>query len=599
MKKIYLSASALLLGSFAFSQINMTTHLPEAKNNVKTKTISNLNFDKAPGQIIWENDFSDAADWVASDLSTSGSGGLWEIGFIPPAGPYAIDTIESTTAANGFAIFDSDLYCSTEQIVTLTTANPVDLSAESEVNIVFESYYRQFQGTPYVGYSTDNTNWTWVAVHQDLTSNSSSNNPSLVSVYADGLAGSATAYIGFKYVGACDYAWMVDDVNISSLSDNDIATSSSLNVATATGYTYYQIPLPQVQPMNSSIEVTNLGSADQTNVQLNATEVNMGLYSSSSAAKTILFGSSDSLVTANPIAPTATGDYQIDYTITQDATDDVPVNNEVASFNFSITDDLYARDNAGDLALDTSVNFSYWTGYDEDPTASDAMEIGNVFEIVDGSVPVTKVEFRIGAGELEPGALVFAQIYDANLDVPVTGGADIGPYIVQAGDENKYASVELNQPLSLPPGEYVVVAGSETQKFSIAASGNSAPQTSFIYYYGEQTWYYVTATPIVRVSFDPTVGLMENEMSNISVSKTFPNPFANATTVQFDLKETANVSYTVTDLAGNVITSANKGNVLAGKHQFEIDGTSFANGIYFLQLKAGNSIVTHKLVVNK
>ena len=40
-------------------------------------------------------------------------------------------------------------------------------------------------------------------------------------------------------------------------------------------------------------------------------------------------------------------------------------------------------------------------------------------------------------------------------------------------------------------------------------------------------------------------------------------------------------------------------NTMAGDHKITIDGTSFANGIYYLNIKAGESNVTRKMIVNK
>ncbi|HZH85778.1 MAG TPA: T9SS type A sorting domain-containing protein, partial [Brumimicrobium sp.] len=87
--------------------------------------------------------------------------------------------------------------------------------------------------------------------------------------------------------------------------------------------------------------------------------------------------------------------------------------------------------------------------------------------------------------------------------------------------------------------------------------------------------------------------------SNLNVSQNFPNPFANETKVVFNLKEASNVSYTVVDLTGKVVANVNEGNTMAGEHEITIDGSSFANGVYYLNINAGDSKVTRKMIVNK
>ena len=61
---------------------------------------------------IWSDDFSSPSKWVISkDPSTTDN---WIIGTTPPL--HTLDRIKSTTASNGFALFDSDKLCTKRQI---------------------------------------------------------------------------------------------------------------------------------------------------------------------------------------------------------------------------------------------------------------------------------------------------------------------------------------------------------------------------------------------------------------------------------------------------------------------------------------------------
>ena len=66
---------------------------------------------------IWTNDFSVPADWT---ITSEAGPGAWVIGTAIPSGQFLIAPITSTTADNGFALFDSDLDCSGNQITNLT-----------------------------------------------------------------------------------------------------------------------------------------------------------------------------------------------------------------------------------------------------------------------------------------------------------------------------------------------------------------------------------------------------------------------------------------------------------------------------------------------
>ena len=170
--------------------------------------------------LYWSDDFSNAANWVIGN--EPGTTGDWVIGTGVPSGDFPIDGIESTTAANGFALFDSDLFCSSFPIqgdAHVQLANSVDLTGLGTGFILqFEQHYRQYQGASYVEVSTDGTNWTAYQVNAGLGGNDATDNPDFAQVNISGAiaANPSTVWIRFRYIGVCDYSWMVDDVSIYS-----------------------------------------------------------------------------------------------------------------------------------------------------------------------------------------------------------------------------------------------------------------------------------------------------------------------------------------------------------------------------------------------
>ena len=133
----------------------------------------------------------------------------------------------STSASNGFYIFDSDLLGndSKPENASLITA-AINCAANAHVALQFEHYFQQFQsssGTVFV--STDNANWT-----QIYQANSTSPNPEVVTVnltpYA---ANQATVYLKFNYSGNYDYWWAIDDIKLFEPAALDIAVTT-LNV---------------------------------------------------------------------------------------------------------------------------------------------------------------------------------------------------------------------------------------------------------------------------------------------------------------------------------------------------------------------------------
>ena len=54
-------------------------------------------------------------------------------------------------------------------------------------------------------------------------------------------------YIGFQFQGGCDYAWMVDNVEIQPTEDNELVLTNPY-YGTAS-YPYSIIPVTQIQPI--------------------------------------------------------------------------------------------------------------------------------------------------------------------------------------------------------------------------------------------------------------------------------------------------------------------------------------------------------------
>jgi PKD repeat protein len=99
------------------------------------------------------------------------------------------------------------------------------------------------------------------------------------------------------------------------------------------------------------------------------------------------------------------------------------------------------------------------------------------------------------------------------------------------------------------------------------------------------------------VTVSVTVGIEEKEAFN-SISL-YPNPTANITNLNFNLKNESDVQVLVFDIAGKIIFEAKETNVLTGENNIAIDMTNMNNGIYFVTIKADKAVVAKRLFVNK
>lgn len=604
MKKIYVIAAFLGATSFAFNQVQKAPmHISQTTEKVVNNQFDNQ---KDPGVTLWTDDFSDASTWV---IGGDGQQGTWVIGGLGDlTGSNYYAEIESPTVANGFAFFEGIPFLLAppvlEQNAWVEMAESVDLSDEEVITFNFTQGYRAFNhDETYVEVSLDG-GATWeqsIDVNSTITAN---NYPTELEVNRNfNVNNSADVKFRFRWSSmtaddsfGSGYAWQVDDVNIRTLADNDVSASAFQfgvnDTAFENGYfPYYQIPLSQVTSFTASVHLTSQGLSDQTNVKLSSEETVVGDYSESTTPVDMQIGDEADVALATGFTPADLGNYTLDYTIESDQVDDVPANNQLSSYSFNVVEDLYARDRSTVAEQGEMVGGSI-TGADDDPEENSSIEVGNLF-IMNAAQTVYGIDFQFG-DLISEGSLVFGHILDGELEQLYETEA----YVVEAGDANQYKTLMFETPVDLPVGEYVISVTSLESDFSVAAAGNSPAQTTFIFYTAEDTWYYTTSTPVVRMNFAEGTSGIEDEALNLNVT-TYPNPFSNETNVKFTTQDASNVSYTIVDLAGQVVANVNAGNLMAGEHTISIDGSSLANGIYYLNLNAGNANVTKKLVVTK
>ena len=82
--------------------------------------------------------------------------------------------------------------------------------------------------------------------------------------------------------------------------------------------------------------------------------------------------------------------------------------------------------------------------------------------------------------------------------------------------------------------------------------------------------------------------LTEGELpDNFLLHQSYPNPFAEATTVAFELGTPEHVRIVVYDLLGKVVATLADGQYTAGVHRVEFTGDHLASGQYMYRMEAG------------
>jgi len=101
-----------------------------------------------------------------------------------------------------------------------------------------------------------------------------------------------------------------------------------------------------------------------------------------------------------------------------------------------------------------------------------------------------------------------------------------------------------------------------------------------------------------------TRAIVSNEVESgipeeFNLSQNYPNPFNPATTINFDLPESGEVTLQVFDLLGREVAMLVQDRMDAGYHKITFDASSMASGIYIYRLVSGKFSSTRKMLLIK
>jgi uncharacterized coiled-coil protein SlyX len=95
----------------------------------------------------------------------------------------------------------------------------------------------------------------------------------------------------------------------------------------------------------------------------------------------------------------------------------------------------------------------------------------------------------------------------------------------------------------------------------------------------------------------PATGFQDNSYGpEMKLEQNVPNPFDQYTRISFDIPRDAQVILEISDASGRPIETLFDGQMSAGNHSFEWDGSRVAPGIYFYTLYANGELLTKKMI---
>lgn len=563
-----------------------------------TTALWTFNFNNLAGMTI-QNDTNGGARWkVVSALEPN----LSNFG----------TTLNSFSGAP-FALINSDSFNNDSQDDYLTVKVGVSLVGQSGVQLSFRQFFRRFMEDHVVEISIDSTNWTEIYNSSNIIpTNTTINNSTLVRTNISSIAANqANVWIRFHYVGAWDWFWAVDDIEISTLPPNDLVLED-YDISPKIGLCYNaQMAIPHLQDsLIFSAAIQNFGQNNQPNTRLNARVFGASpLYNQSSVGQSLSSNARDT-VEVRPyfnLAGLPAGNYTLRMEVLSDSIDGSPLDN-VDTTMLMVTSDRISPYYPGSTRLGALGTASFTDEEDGvivssliNLTTSDTVTGVRVY-LRSNSVAggIIAVSIRDTAGLAGSPAIEFPVIVESDLitltPADVTRGyIDIPIPAVLAGSP---------QDRVLPAGPYYAAA----QLFSNAGLNhiripddlsNEAfmpSYTSLIFLPVDGNWYTNgTAMGLAAIFGNPSA--TSASTLETSVAKVYPNPFVNEVHWSLDLHKADLVQARCYDLQGRLVAEGPKTYVEAGLLQYSASFEQIPQAIYRLELWSDQGPLSTRLMI--
>jgi hypothetical protein len=464
------------------------------------------------GDTLYSFDFASGipAGWSNTGSSTNA---LWEYrgtnttpsNATGSRGAFAGGTgaIQSTSASNGFMIFDSDYLddpngsagngtAPAPHVGSLIT-NTLNFSGNNEIILQLESYFRTYQSRVGIAISTNggSTYPDTVFVHQSLPVNQATSAADLIRLdLSDFIGGQSNVKLAFVFDGnVCNnfgcgyYFWMIDDVKLIRTPNNNLNLFDANYLVGNFIGRYSKMPSSLVPPISFYGNMVNEGTQTQPNTKVN---FNSGAFNYSTSTLSLAPDSLIYLTSTSNFNAFQPGVFNFIATAVSDSTDQFPIDND-RFFGFEVSDSTFN--------LSSGINNEV-LGTNSWASASDTFIVANLLELED-SVYLNSVEVNLSGGST-PGGKIQIQVWDASTQAFGGGtqfGAPLTPtsslYTITASDISN-GSVRLpilgaGNAKKLLPGSYYVGAtlfgnaGADTVRVGSDLTVAQSPEAAVIY----------------------------------------------------------------------------------------------------------------------
>ena len=672
MKKALLLSTALLLSGVAFAQkVQRAAPNERCVDDSPARSMSQsevANYYQGE-TVIWSEDFASGipttwmnygtavgvadldAKWEYRGTTTTPSNAVGSRGaYAGPAGTGQLP-IQSTTAANGFVVFDSDFldnagiagnFCGTGALacaphVANLETGVINLLGHPTVDLLFTQYYRRFAGAggvqtvpaTYLDFSTDG-GVTWsgnVTLNAGIAVNSATTRNSAIAVSIGQYVGNqANVKIRFRFDGDY-YFWQMDDIKIISTPKNRMTFTAGSDGSPAQDIVYGatqesarmgRMTLKQVRPIAFDANCFNSGQNAQTNVKLqmkifNATTgamvqtVNSPIIASLASGDTATWNQLNTYTTS--WTPSAVGRYDFTYNLVSDS---VSIASDTLG-SVIVSDSVMSLDNGNwNNSIGASSNTTQW---------GDGSQMTNMQELVNDEM-LFGARVYLGSTS-QAGAILELAVYDSSAFGGNTSGWDAnklvayGQRVLTASDiTNGYAEYNFADTVT---GRGVLLNFSNIgYYFNLTMYNNSGANTllirndqtfgarsgtKYMYLAALSSWYsgysnsltfnnlwiHSINCPATNAANCMTTSLGENPLNQVVLA---PNPASDFVNVNFGLLYGEH-AVEVLDLSGKVVRSTK---VMADANVPIFVG-DLQRGLYLVRIAKGGDVKTFKVSV--
>jgi hypothetical protein len=528
------------------------------------------------------------------------------------------ERIQSTTVANGYMLFNADS-ANSSWVGNTPTALPVaeftswegslespvlDLSATPYVEISFQQRLRFCCRTsPHFLEVSNDGGATWPfsfsTANGAVTNTLTATQTIKINIVAAIAADPTNVRFRFRHnadAGTSHYQWQIDDVKIVELFPFDLRLTGSAttrwDITTATSYDslrYSVFPYSQLRPLGLNMTALNNGSVVREDAVANFKVERQGgavILDQDQAQPTWTPGEVRTIFVDPSFTPPAeTGLYNVSFSVDSDETDETPADN-TGTASFRVSEYSYGRDNG-------SVTSTQAAG-------TGPLIMANAFYVAN-AVELHSISVVLGTGS-EIGSLVVGELRADNLDDVLFSTEEkiVTAAMLSPNGGGNFVNLIFDPPVALDPGVDYMAAVQVFGDVRIGESGSSEEQTSFLYFEGQDglDWYFTTTTPMVRMNFDPTVGIDEYDATNtLGLGQNVPNPSNGTTFIPFEVKEAGAVSFQLRDVTGKLVMEQFLGNRAPGVYRHDVSTEVLPEGVYFYTLSVGTARATKRMTV--